>query len=123
MILEINNKQAGIDEEVFHKAKRLLQFSLSRFEGVVSRVKVRFFDVNGPKGGIDKRCRISTKLRTAGQVIVLGEGENYIEALNNCLERLVRSIRRKIEKRCHSPVRLKRRMDIMFTDQNETTAA
>ena len=42
MILEINNKQAGIDKGVAHQAKRLLRFSLSRFEGVVSRVKVRF---------------------------------------------------------------------------------
>ena len=120
MIFEINNKQAGMDKNISSKAKRLLKFSMSRFEGVVSRVKIHFFDVNGPKGGIDKRCRISAKLRAAGHVEVLGEGVNYIEALNNCLERLVRSIRREIRKRRHTPVRLKRSMDIIHADQNET---
>ena len=120
MIFEINNKQAGMDKNISNEAKRLLKFSMSRFEGAVSRVKIHFFDVNGSRGGIDKRCRISAKLRATGHVIVLGEGGNYIEALNNCLERLVRSIRREIRKRRHSPIRLKRRTDITHADQNET---
>ena len=121
MILEINNKQSGIDEDVSTEAKRLVQFSLNRFEGVISRVKVRLFDVNGPKGGIDKRCRISTKLRTVGHVMVSGKGDNYIEAISNCLEKLVRSVRRKIEKRRHYPIQLRQRMDLVFVDQNKTT--
>ena len=121
MILEINNKQGEIDEDVATEAKRLVQFSLNRFEGVVSQVKVRFFDVNGPKGGIDKRCRISTKLSTTGQVIVSGKGGNYIEAFSNCLEKLIRSVRRKVEKRRHYPIQLRQRMDLVFVDQNETT--
>ncbi len=123
MILEINNKQAGIDRDGTRRAKRLLRFSLSRFEGVVSRVKVRFFDINGPKGGMDKRCRIAAKLRTSGQVIVLGQGSSYMEALAGCLERLVRSTRREVEKRRHAPVRLKRRADPVSADQNEIPPA
>ena len=111
MIFETNNKQAGIDDNASNEVKRLLKFSLSRFEGAVTRVKIRFSDVNGPKGGIDKRCRISAKLRTGGQVVVSGEGEYYIEALSHSLERLVRSIRRKIEKRQSYPVRFKRRFN------------
>jgi len=111
MIFETNNKQAQIDENASNEVKRLLKFSLSRFEGAVTRVRIRFFDVNGPKGGIDKRCRISAKLRTGGQVVVSGEGEYYIEALSSCLERLVRSIRRKIGKRQSSPIRFNRRFN------------
>lgn len=121
MIFEINNKQAGIDKNISSEAKRLLNFSLSRFEGAVTRVKIRFSDVNGPKGVTDKCCLVSAKLRTAGQVIVSGEGGNYIEALSNSLERLVRSIRREIKKRHDSPIRLKRRTDLAYADQNETT--
>lgn len=109
MILEINNTKAGIEQNITQKAKQLLHFSLARFEGVVTRVKVRFFDVNGPKGGIDKRCRISAKLNKSGQLIVLGEGNNYLEALNGCLDRLVRSTRREIEKRHYFPLRQARR--------------
>ena len=119
MIFEINNKQAGIDKNISSEAKRLLKFSMSRFEGAVTRVKIHFSDVNGPKGGIDKRCRISVKLKKAGQVLVLSEGENYIVALSNCLDRLVRSIRREIIKRRQSPIRAKRKINRDVVGQNE----
>jgi len=109
-----------MDQDVFYKVQYLLQFSLSRFEGIVSRVRVRFFDVNGPKGGEDKRCRVSAKLRTTGQVIVLGEGSNFVEALNNCLERLVRAIRREIDKQRTEPIRNRRRKDFYSIDQCES---
>lgn len=119
MIFETNNKQAQIDENASNEVMRLLKFSLSRFEGVVTRVKIRFFDVNGPKGGIDKRCRVSAKLRTGEQVVVSGEGVYYIEALGNCLERLVRSIRRKISKRQSYPIRFKRRLNQEYEGKSE----
>ena len=98
MIFEINKKQAGMDQDVFYKVQYLLQFSLSRYEGTVSQVRVYFFNVKGPNRGEDKRCRVSVKMRTAGQVLVSSEGSNFVEALNNCLGRLVREIRRKIDK-------------------------
>jgi len=81
-------------------------------------VKVHFFDINGPKGGIDKRCRISIKLKTSGQLVVLNERDHYIEALSNCLDRLVRSIRREIERKRHSPIRRKKELN----PNNQATA-
>jgi len=56
MIIKIINKKAGIDQDVFCKLKHLRQFSLSRYEGFVSRGSARFFDVNGPKRVSDKHC-------------------------------------------------------------------
>ena len=118
MMFEINNKQAGLDEDEIQRTKRLLRFSLSRFEGVITRVKVRFFDVNGPKGGIGKHCRVSAKLRTTGQLIVSGVGVDYIEALNSCLQRLVRSVRRDTDKRLSTQVRKRRKVEAPFFDEN-----
>jgi hypothetical protein len=120
MIFELNNKQAGMDQDVFRKVNHLLRFSLSRFEGVVTRVKARFFDVNGPKGGTDKRCRVSVELRSAGQVVVLGEGSSFFEALNNCLGRLVRATRREIDMRRTKPIRKNRRKSHLSIDQYES---
>ena len=120
MILEINNKQATIGRDIFHKSKKMLSFSLGRFKGVLSKVKVHFYDVNGPKGGIDKRCRVSAKLKNAGQIIVFGEGENFISALKSCLGRLVRSTRRELDKRRQFIVRPRRRIYLLATNNNET---
>lgn len=109
MILEINNSKAGLDEEVTRKVKEMLRFTLARFEGVVTRVVVRFIDVNGPRGGVDKRCRISAKLKTTGQLVVVGEGASPVEALAGCLDRLVRSVRREIDRRQYPRVKNMRR--------------
>lgn len=109
MIFTINNKQAGIEEDVSRQIKRLLQFSLSRFNMIVTRVKVRCYDVNGPKGGLDKRCHITAKLNETGQVIVQGEGFDYIEAITTCLQRVVRTTRREIDRRQNSQIRKIRR--------------
>lgn len=120
MVFEINNRQAGMDREVIRKVNRMLRFSLSRFDGVISRVKARFFDVNGPKGGTDKRCLVSVKLRTSGQVAVLGDGSNFVDALSNCLDRLVRATRREIDRRRTKPIRKNRREAFLPIDQYES---
>ena len=119
MVFEINNKQAGLEEDVVRRINRLLRFSLSRFDGIVTRVKVRCFDVNGPKGGLDKRCQITAKLKESGQVVVQGEGGDYVEAINSCLERVVRATRRAIDKRQDRPIRKIRREVRLFFGQDE----
>ena len=111
MQLEMNNRQAGLDEEVSHRAERQLRLSLSRFIGAVSRVRVTFFDVNGPKGGLDKRCRITAKMKTAGQMVVQDNGHDYTEALSLCLDKLTRALRREVERRRTKTIR-KNRIDI-----------
>ena len=44
--------------------ERRLRFALARAAERVRQIKVRFSDINGPRGGIDKRCRIQQR-RTA----------------------------------------------------------
>ncbi|MFZ5765611.1 MAG: HPF/RaiA family ribosome-associated protein [Thermodesulfobacteriota bacterium] len=108
MYLEVNNNQAGMDEEATRRAERLLRFSLSRFNGTVSRVTVTFSDMNGPKGGLDKRCRMCAKMKGTGQVLAENDGYDCIEALSHCLEKLVRAIRRTVEMRRVGPIRKNR---------------
>ena len=39
-------------------AARRVNFVLRRLHWLVTTVRVRFADENGPRGGVDKRCRI-----------------------------------------------------------------
>ena len=111
MQLELNNRKAGMDENVTREAKLQLRFFLSRFNETVLRVKATFSDVNGPKGGLDKLCIITAKMKTVGQITVQNTGHDYIEALVLCLDKLVRAIRRDIDIRRTKPIR-KNRMNI-----------
>ena len=43
-----------------------VRFALRRLKALVPRAKVQFSDVNGPRGGIDKRCQVELKTDSAG---------------------------------------------------------
>jgi len=55
-------------------------------------------DVNGPRGGIDKRCQV--ELRTAGarSVVVASVANNWRTALDNALARAARFLMRQLRR-------------------------
>ena len=50
-------------------AVRRLHFALGRSEAQVSRLSVRLSDLNGPRGGEDKRCQVRITLTDAPEVV------------------------------------------------------
>jgi ribosome-associated translation inhibitor RaiA len=57
-----------------------LSFALDRHERRVSRVEAYLNDANGPRGGIDKQCRLVVYLR-ARQPVVITDSDSGWEAL------------------------------------------
>ena len=45
-----------------HVAQQRLRFALGRFADRVRSLTVRLSDINGPRGGRDKRCTIAVRL-------------------------------------------------------------
>jgi ribosome-associated translation inhibitor RaiA len=50
--------------------KRRLSFALSRSSEQIQRINVWLADVNGPRGGIDKCCRLEVRLPRQGSLMV-----------------------------------------------------
>ncbi len=104
--LEFNGKSKRI-------ISRQLQIFIWRFRSFVMRVQVRFSDVNGPKGGVDKRCIFSGEHKSPGEVPITSEGMEYLEAFQAGLARFVRSKQREIEKKRERPIRINRRVKLL----------
>jgi hypothetical protein len=100
--LEFNKKSKSI-------VARQLQIFLWRFRAVIMRVRVRFSDANGPKGGRDKQCMVSAKLRPTGKLTIKGAGVDYLEVFQSSFERLILSLQREIAKQRQKPIRVNRR--------------
>ena len=100
--LEFNKKSKNI-------VARQLQILLWRFRAVIMRVRVRFSDVNGPKGGLDKQCMVSAKLRPTGKITINGAGIDYLEVFQSSFERLILSVQRELAKQRQKPIRINRR--------------
>src|SRR3954471_22421920 len=73
-------------------AERRVKFVLRRLAWLVPRAEVRLSDVNGARGGIDKRCQVELKTDGAGSVVVTSMASEWRTALDLALARATRSL-------------------------------
>lgn len=57
-----------------------LSMALDRFEHLISGLTVTLADHNGPKGGVDKECKVQAKLPRGGLCVVQGLGSSVVYA-------------------------------------------
>jgi hypothetical protein len=81
-----------------------VRFTLRRLSALVPRAKVQFSDVNGPRGGVDKRCQVELSTETAGTVVIASLAHDWRTALDRSLHRATRVLTRSLQ-RHQKPVR------------------
>ena len=81
-----------------------VRFALRRLTSFVPHAKVLFSDVNGPRGGVDKRCRVELKTDNAGTVVIASLARDWRTALDRSLGRARRVLTRSLQ-RVQKPVR------------------
>ena len=85
-------------------AAQRVRFALRRLSSFVPRAKVLFTDVNGPRGGIDKRCQVELSTDKAGTVVIASLACNWRTALDRSVRRATRVLTRSLQ-RIQKPVR------------------
>jgi hypothetical protein len=81
-----------------------VRFALRRLKTLVPRAKVQFSDVNGPRGGIDKRCQVELKTASAGTVVIASLARDWRTALDRSVGRATRVLTRSLQ-RSQKPAR------------------
>ncbi len=81
-----------------------VRFALRRLAGGVPRAKVQFSDVNGPRGGVDKRCQVELSTDKAGTVVIASLASDWRTALDRSLGRATRVLTRSLQ-RAQKPAR------------------
>jgi len=74
--------------------ERRVRFVLRRLGWLVPRAEVHMSDVNGGRGGIDKRCQVELRTDGAGSVVVTSVAREWRTALDNALARAARALMR-----------------------------
>jgi len=78
-------------------ARTRLAFMLGRFAGRVRSLTVRLTDVNGPRGGPDKRCLIAVRLTRPRRVIVIEDVDtDHNVVVSRAAERTSRAVSRAV---------------------------
>ena len=89
--------------------ERRVRFVLRRLGWLVPRAEVQMSDVNGPRGGIDKRCQVELRTDGAGSVVVAFVASDWRTALDNALARAARFLMR-LWRRASDPRRMRQRL-------------
>lgn len=76
------------------QAVHRVRFAMRRLSWLVPRVRVQLSDVNGPRGGIDKRCQVELMRNNADAVIITSIDRDWYSALRNALSRATRVLLR-----------------------------
>lgn len=75
---------------------RRLRLGLARFGGAIRRIFITVADQNGPRGGLDKLCRLRL-VTVAGPVIVIHEVDSVAErAVDAAADRAAQSMARQL---------------------------
>jgi hypothetical protein len=77
---------------------------LGKFGAAIERVSVRVRDINGPRGGIDKICRVKVVLSRLPSVVVEQRDAAKQAAIDAALARTEQAVRRSLQRERMSPL-------------------
>jgi ribosome-associated translation inhibitor RaiA len=98
MKIEVRFRGLDPSEALRAHAARRIHFHLSRFGNEISAVLVRIADVNGPKGGVDKRCQVTVRGPRLGSTILDETSGDAYSAVDVAVERTGRSVGRELHR-------------------------
>lgn len=105
MRIEIHSRQFTLTEGLRSHIERRLQFAMSWSRQKIQKVSFHLGDINGPKGGADKTCRIRIPLAGGKQVVVEEVQVDLYVAIDRAIERASRVLTRYLAKsRAHGRV-------------------
>jgi ribosomal subunit interface protein len=102
MQIQIHSDDFELTEGLRDHIVRRLGYSLNHGRGAVSRVVVRLSDVNGPRGGVDKRCGIEVRLKGTSTIAIGDTQADLYVAIDRAAERTGRALDRRMARRHQS---------------------
>jgi ribosome-associated translation inhibitor RaiA len=99
MRLEIRQRGMKVTEELRVHVRERLRLALGRFARSIAQVWVYLRDVNGPRGGLSKKCRIVVELPRRGRVVVTGVDTDIFAAITRTASRTKFAVRRNVKQR------------------------
>ena len=99
--MRVDIKTSGIDltDDLREHAERRLEFALDRAHHDISNVTVRLSDINGPRGGFDKRCQIQIPLPHHRGVVIEETDSDLYVAIDRAASRPGKTLGRQLSGR------------------------
>jgi hypothetical protein len=96
--LSLGSRGLAVTKALRVATRRVLTSTLARFARRIRAIVVWLEDVNGPRGGIDTRCRIDIDLRPRGRISVFASGTDEYAAIAKAAVRARELVDRRVKK-------------------------
>jgi putative sigma-54 modulation protein len=124
MKTHIHAKGFDLTDGIRSHIDKRIHFYLSRMQEHIMSIDVHLADINGPKGGIDKQCKVLIHSKNITSITIRDTKDNLYEAIDHAINRASHSLVRKIT-RVQKLSRITRRMnvfkapDVVDVDEDE----
>ena len=98
MQIDIQSRGFSLTSALLGYSQRRVHSAMAYISGHVDRVVIRLSDVNGPRGGVDKCCRIQVALAGIPDVVVEDTEFNMYAAIDRAIDRARRTVVRKVDR-------------------------
>lgn len=98
MITKIQTQGLELTDGLRDYTQKRVAYALSHSTQHIQRIQVRLMDINGPRGGVDKRCQIEVHLKGLSTVVVEDIEDDLYVAIDRAVERMGRTITRRLSK-------------------------
>jgi putative sigma-54 modulation protein len=106
MQMEIQARDFPLTKALGSYIKRRINFVLSSRYDQIQRIIVRLADINGPRGGIDKRCQIQISLPRLVDIVVEDTESDLYVAIDRATDRAGRTVNRRLARQYDKSRRL-----------------
>ena len=99
MVVEIRSNLSRIGTALRAQILERVEGAVGRSSETVLRVHVGLSDENGPRGGVDKRCRIVAKVAGMDRLVLQDDDSELLPLIDRTTDRFGRLLGRQLEGR------------------------
>lgn len=103
MNLFVKGHDITLPDALTEYARRRVRMAVGRFGRKIAHVTVRIADVNGPRGGADKLCRVEARLWGRLPLVAEETAADLRQAVDRAVDRIGRAIERAVARRLERP--------------------
>lgn len=98
MVLRIHGHNLDVTDSLDTHVTDRFKAALDQLLHMVHEVIIRLEDINGPKGGVDKRCHATVYLRNGSTVVLEEVNPDIYAAVSLAADRAKSVVGRKVQK-------------------------
>lgn len=117
MQIDIQSRSFSLTKALLTYTEQRLLFSMSYWSDHIDAVIVRLSDINGPRGGADKRCHVQIVIQGLPDIVVEDTECDLYAAIDRAMDRARRTVARKLDRQ---QTLLKQSHPLQFEEEQTT---